>query len=187
MLRRILSMSLAAVLLAVFSGAAFAAAPTTISLEIRNQTGAPVSLALTAADGTVQFHNLQVGHNILSLPNGIYEYYASMQCGNLAGNLNLNVSKLLLLNCPQTQTTGTVADNSVFTSCLVMTFAGGQGTHMLNPDWFSHKYSELNYDEAADFLKKYWSLWSYDGPPTVVDCDYKDWVDGYLTVVGPNQ
>ena len=155
-------------------------------MEIRNQTGAEVSLSLTAADGTLQFFSLQAGQNKLTLPNGQYDFYATMQCGNMAGRLNLNVAKLLLLNCPQGQITHTIADSSVFTSCLVMTFAGGQGTHMLNPDWFYEKYSDLNYDQAAAFLKKHWQQWGYDGPPTVVDCDYKNWVDGYLTIVSPN-
>lgn len=78
---------------------AFAAAPQDLDLKVRNQTGVPVEMRLTGADGVPLFVTLPAGSSTLTLTEGVYEYYAVLPCGVASGSWNVNVVKILYLSC----------------------------------------------------------------------------------------
>jgi|GEM_PF-3091257 len=77
----------------------FAAEPAELDLRVYNRTEGPVSVRLTAADGTLQYLELPVGVSELTLTEGIYEYYIITSCGTQVGQWNVNVVKELLIKC----------------------------------------------------------------------------------------
>jgi hypothetical protein len=78
---------------------AIARAPGEFHLNVRNQTGGVVHLSLTDANGIVAFYTLDLGVFPVNLTEGVYSYWASTLCGNVAGSWNVNVSKTLFLSC----------------------------------------------------------------------------------------
>ncbi len=77
-------------------GTALAKAPVEVDLRIRNRTGGVVELKLVDANGNASWFRFEPGQTTVSLPEGIYSYYASTDCGNYSGILNLNVTKELM-------------------------------------------------------------------------------------------
>ncbi len=77
----------------------FAAEPAEIKVFVRNQTGGPVELALTDADGLKTFYSLPAGITELELLDGWYDYYASTQCGAQSGVWNLPTTRSLYIGC----------------------------------------------------------------------------------------
>jgi len=100
MKQKIVSMFVLAVLLitTLFSGAS-ASGPAQLKVNVRNATGAVVSLRLTDANGINTFFSLEPGVYPITLTESVYSWYASLPCGNLAGSWNVNVVKTLYLSC----------------------------------------------------------------------------------------
>ena len=100
MKHKIVSMFVLAVLIitTLFSSAG-ASGPVELKVNVRNATGAVVNLRLTDANGMNTFFSLEPGVYPISLTEGVYSYYASLPCGNLAGSWNVNVVKTLYLSC----------------------------------------------------------------------------------------
>jgi hypothetical protein len=100
MKHKIVSMFVLAVLIitTLFSSAG-ASGPVELNVNVRNATGAVVSLRLTDANGINTFFSLEPGVYPITLTEGEYSYYASLPCGNLAGSWNVNVVKTLYLSC----------------------------------------------------------------------------------------
>lgn len=79
----------------------FAAQPQEVSWFVRNRTGGSVEVSLTDEFGNLQFFTFEEGVSEISLMEGKYQFWASMECGNLAGTWNVNLSKILYLSCDQ--------------------------------------------------------------------------------------
>lgn len=90
---------LVSLLLLALPFGAMAAAPTEITVHVRNQTGAPVDLALTNADGIKTYITLVVGNNNLTLFDGVYDFYAATTCGGQTGVMNLPASLTYVIDC----------------------------------------------------------------------------------------
>ena len=76
-----------------------AAAPQEVVVHVRNQTGAPVELSLTNADGVKLFFTLTPGVNNITLLDGLYDFYAGTACGAQAGVWNLPVTTTYYIDC----------------------------------------------------------------------------------------
>lgn len=100
MLKKLFSCLLIVVLGSIMLPAsAIAGSPQPLHLNVRNQTGGTVQLNLTDANGDMTFIALEPGVFPVDLKEGIYSYWASTPCGNVAGSWNVNVSKTLFLSC----------------------------------------------------------------------------------------
>jgi hypothetical protein len=100
MLKKLFSCLLIVVLGSIMLPAsAIAGSPQPLHLNVRNQTGGTVQLNLTDANGDMTFIALEPGVFPVDLTEGIYSYWASTPCGNVAGSWNVNVSKTLFLSC----------------------------------------------------------------------------------------
>ena len=70
------------------------------TIEIRNRTGAPVSLILTDAKGlSSQLYTYQDGMWNITLGTGWYSYRASTACGAVSGMFNLDHRKTISFHC----------------------------------------------------------------------------------------
>lgn len=100
MLKKLFSCLLIVVLGSIMLPAsAIAGSHQPLHLNVRNQTGGTVQLNLTDANGDMTFIALEPGVFPVDLKEGIYSYWASTPCGNVAGSWNVNVSKTLFLSC----------------------------------------------------------------------------------------
>ena len=88
-----------ALVAALLPAVALAAKPAEIVVQVRNQTGAPVDLSLTDADGNIIYQNLPAGNSTFDLTEGRYTYFAATLCGNQSGPFNAVKGKLLFLKC----------------------------------------------------------------------------------------
>jgi hypothetical protein len=100
-MKKIVFAFLIIVLVSMLPLAAGAGKPAQLELNIRNQTGAVVSLDLVDANGNHIYKTLEEGVFPITLTEGIYTYYASLPCGNVSGQWNINVVKTLYLSCKQ--------------------------------------------------------------------------------------
>lgn len=91
-----------ALLASLLPAAALAAKPAEIEVQVRNQTGAPVDMSLTDADGNITYQTLPVGTSTFELTEGRYTYFAGTLCGNQSGPFNAVKGKLLYLACDTT-------------------------------------------------------------------------------------
>lgn len=91
-----------ALLASLLPAAALAAKPAEIEVQVRNQTGAPVDLSLTDADGNIIYQTLPAGNSTFDLTEGRYTYFAATLCGNQSGPFNAVKDKLLFLTCEGT-------------------------------------------------------------------------------------
>ena len=92
-------MILIALLVAALPAAVFAAAPSEVGIDVRNRTGGTASLRLTLPNEAPLYLNFQDGTSSFSVPNGVYDFYLSAPCGNLAGQLNFNIAKTMFIDC----------------------------------------------------------------------------------------
>lgn len=99
MKKQILSILLVALIAAFLPATAFSASPAEITVQVRNQTGGVVELNLTLLGGSPIFKTLETGVTTFTIPEGVYDYYASTPCGNQAGRWNININKTLFLTC----------------------------------------------------------------------------------------
>ena len=77
------------VLLTSLVGTVFAAGPVDFTIDVRNRTGAEVAFNYTGADGVHHTTSIPAGISKLTLTEGVYQYWASPSCGNIAGSINL--------------------------------------------------------------------------------------------------
>ncbi len=118
MLKKLFSCTLIVVLVSILLPAtAFAGNPQPLHLNVRNQTGGTVHLNLTDANGDVTFITLESGVFPVDLTEGVYNYWASTPCGNIAGSWNVNVGKTLFLSCKNNLPALSLA-KSVLPGCL---------------------------------------------------------------------
>lgn len=94
-----LAILLVVLLVAPFPATALSASPAEITVHVRNQTGGLVNLSLTLPGGSPLFKTLEEGVTSFTITEGTYDFYASMPCGNQAGQWNINVNKTLYLTC----------------------------------------------------------------------------------------
>lgn len=88
-----------ALILALLPLNVFAAEPAELDIRVYNRTGAPASVRLTDADGALTWLDLPAEESVVTLTEGIYEYYAVTACGPQVGTWNVNVVKELMLRC----------------------------------------------------------------------------------------
>ncbi len=80
------------------SGAALAKSSEPIVVNVRNRSGANVTLTLKSADGSKTL-TLPEGAYNLSLTSGTYSYYAATACGTQTGVFSLTQPKQLFFFC----------------------------------------------------------------------------------------
>jgi hypothetical protein len=73
--------------------------PVNVPITVRNRTGGKVFLTLIDADGNRLFFEYTPGLFETLVLEGNYKYYASLPCGNQAGEFNLNRGKELYFAC----------------------------------------------------------------------------------------
>jgi YD repeat-containing protein len=100
-----------AALLIGMTGTVFAAGPVEYTIDVRNRTGQSVELNYTGADQVIHQVSIAKGVSSLTIPEGVYSYWASLKCGNIAGSINLSQqAQILWLTCdsaaPSVKTTG---------------------------------------------------------------------------------
>jgi YD repeat-containing protein len=187
-----------AALLIGLTGTVFAAGPVEYTIDVRNRTGQSVELNYTGADQVIHQVSIAKGVSSLTIPEGVYSYWASLKCGNISGSINLSQqAQILWLTCdtaaPSVKTTGPQNTGSIkFLSC-----ANGPGAYEYSFfDWnqryvddatawlpfFSNCYNQI--PQAGD--GEWSSTWSvlfndYDdnGDP------YKYWYDYYENGLDP--
>ena len=91
-----------ALVISMLPVAALAGKPAEITVQVRNQTGAPVDMSLTDALGNITYQTLPVGNSTFELTEGRYTYFAATLCGNQSGPFNAVKGKLLYLKCDVT-------------------------------------------------------------------------------------
>ena len=75
---------------------AFAAGPVEYTIDVRNRTGQSVEFNYTTSDGNIHTTTIPAGVNKITLPEGIYSFWADPKCGHIAGAMNLNQSNQIL-------------------------------------------------------------------------------------------
>jgi YD repeat-containing protein len=185
-----------AALLIGLTGTVFAAGPVEYTIDVRNRTGQTVELNYTGADQVIHQVSIAKGVSSLTIPEGVYSYWASLKCGNISGSINLSQqAQILWLTCdsaaPSVKTTGPKNTGGVkFISC-----ANGPGVYEYNFfDWdtdtdptawepfFSNCYNSIPQEGDGEWSTTWSILWNdYDdnGDPT----EY--WYDYYLNGVDP--
>jgi hypothetical protein len=72
----------------------------TVTLSVRNHTSGQITIRFTDENGVTYWATLEAGgKQKVSLPEGRYSYRTNTLCGAMSGDLNLNVSKSLHINC----------------------------------------------------------------------------------------
>lgn len=143
----------------------FAAEPAELDLRVYNRTEGPVSVRLTAADGTLQYLELPVGVSELTLTEGIYEYYVVTSCGTQVGQWNVNVVKELLIKCSED-----VLELSLQRACPDNKW----GHYYYLPEYDTHWYMWFDNINGPDLLE----VWYGDPDLLVLDQGIGCW-DGY--------
>lgn len=87
------------VVLSLFPFTVFAAAPSELTIKVKNNTGAAVTGSATDANGNVIWLDLPDGISSVPMTEGIYTYYLVTKCGTQYGTWNLNVTKVLEIEC----------------------------------------------------------------------------------------
>ena len=140
------------ILVATLPMAAGAGKPAQLELNIRNQTGAVVSVDRVDANGNHIYKTLEEGVFPVTLTEGIYTYYASLPCGNVSGQWNINVVKTLFLSCKQnTPAIGFNQSSKVATAvglqCFMLSWTQSGTDHM-------EFWDGLNWDESAVWMMR---------------------------------
>ena len=105
---------------------AIAAGQKDVDVHVRNQTQAQIRLSMVSITGEQLFITLAPGQTDLTLAEGIYDVYMSTDCGNQAGNWNLNVTKTLYVTCKQGHPTGFLAvDYKEIPNCIIGIYMDG--------------------------------------------------------------
>jgi hypothetical protein len=89
-----------------------------VKLQVKNQTGTPLTLLLIDENGNHLYFTFEPGFTGATLPEGKYSYYVSTPCGNQSGVFNVNVTKQLFFAC---------GDDGVDTHLQVPDFQGAPG------------------------------------------------------------
>lgn len=160
-MKKFLYMVLVLVLLVgLLPSAAMAKAPTLIKVDVYNRTGGQASLTLTKADGSLSYFTLIEGWSQISLEEGRYPYYVTTNCGPLGGNINLTVSRKLVINCDAGPSAGFKAKPSS-SYCLI-------GVLVHDTSYFGIPYGNWFYpfnDHPVgyeEFFNRIETGWSYD-------------------------
>jgi len=138
----------------------FAAEPAELDLRVYNRTEGPVSVRLTASDGTLQYLELPVGVSELTLTEGIYEYYIITSCGTQVGQWNVNVVKELLIKC------GAGLEVSLKRACPDNFYGHYYYLPEYDTSWFFY-YDSINGPD--------WLLWWYGDETLIVDNGVDCW------------
>ncbi len=163
-------------LLSLLPLSASAGKPALLELNIRNQTGAVVALGLLDANGNHLYKTLPQGVFPITLPEGIYNYYAALHCGNVSGQWNINVVKTLYLSCnqslPRVQLAHVNGAPGLPVSCFVLTWDSGANVLFFDgANW--DPASRSSWAEVLAAASD-WETWGgsggLDGPATFVDC-----------------
>ena len=93
---------LMALLLAAIPSAVSAGAPVDVGIDVRNRTGGLASLRLSLPNDAPLYLDFQDGVSSFAIQDGVYDFYLSAPCGNLAGRLNFNIAKTMVINCTPT-------------------------------------------------------------------------------------
>ena len=70
--------------------AVFAKGEQSVELSVRNLTKQTIELAYKGADGVQHWAHVPAGISSLTLPEGVYSYWADPACGHVAGTINFN-------------------------------------------------------------------------------------------------
>ena len=159
-----------ALLLISITGSALAAGPSEFTIDVRNHTGAPVEFNYTGADGVHHTTTIPAGVTSLTLMEGVYNFWADPSCGHVAGSININQQRqILMIDCGAAQTVGLgyikPKSGVVFYQCL----NGGSGPYEYNfYDWND------NYDDWGVY-----GTFCYAVAPTDGDGEFSNiWGDG---------
>ena len=191
-MKKIVFAFLIIVLVSMLPLAAGAGKPAQLELNIRNQTGAVVSLDLVDANGNHIYKTLEEGVFPITLTEGIYTYYASLPCGNVSGQWNINVVKTLYLSCKQSVPAIGLqrmqgASSSVLMECYILPWDGGNYLELWDgPNWVVN--GGLTWDELVAGITD-WETWSGgasgpSGAPYLVDCNNPPAYDWYFNSYG---
>jgi hypothetical protein len=160
MLKKLFSCALMVVLVSILLPAtAIAGSPQPLHLNVRNQSGGVVTLNLTDANGGITFFQLESGVYAVELTEGVYSYWASTPCGNVAGSWNVNVSKVLFLSCKSGLTLRNQANSHRLACSDFGLYFSLSGINVfLTQTHFGEQIGEYwegtasSYEEAADML-----------------------------------
>ena len=182
------------ILAATLPMAASAGKPAQLVLNIRNQTGAVVSVDLVDANGNHIYITLEEGVFPVTLIEGIYSYYAILPCGNVSGQWNINIVKTLFLSCKQSAPAVGLLHlegaQSVSVGCYLLSWNGGTYLEFWDgPNWHiddGYLDGGRTWDELVVGLMD-WSTFPRvshpyhpDGPPTLVSCSNPPADDNYF-------
>ena len=136
---------LVAILAAALPMAALAGKQQTFEVSVRNRTGAAAEVRVTSANGKVSMMRVPAGYSTISLAQGVYSYWVSSACGNSAGSWNLNVDKILWIDC------------GVFGNAAWVAGRGhGTPTGCSDTGWYINWEPLLGHDHWAFFTETYW-------------------------------
>lgn len=83
-------------LISLLPTSVFAAGPVEYTIDVRNRTGEAVELSYTGSDNITHFVKIGAGVTSLTINEGVYSYFASPKCGNIAGQMNISQQRQTL-------------------------------------------------------------------------------------------
>lgn len=93
---KIVGILMLVVMLLSTTSVVFAAEVAEYTIDVRNRTGAAVELNYRGADGILRWVTIPEGVSSLTLNEGVYSYWASTSCGNIAGDMNVSQQRQIL-------------------------------------------------------------------------------------------
>ena len=175
-------------LMALLAAPVSAAKVMDLDVDVRNQSGGIAQLSLRGEDGNPIYFTLEEGVTTITVPEGTYSYYASMQCGNLAGQWNVNVAKTLYLGCKnaspvmgsQNQAAGPKgASGWIDYACFTLIFEDGFVEFWDGDNWDPN--SPNTWAEIVAEMNNWqgWARGGLTGPAIDTDCANPPQYDAY--------
>jgi len=99
MKNKMLLMMVIVMLVSLVPMAAFAAAPAELTVKVKNNTGGVVTGKAEDSSGNLYWLDLPAGVSEITMTEGVYTTYLVTNCGTQYGTWNLNVTKVLEIEC----------------------------------------------------------------------------------------